>query len=83
MERGSNKSGAFTDEQRKSESEDLERSTKEGHVEAERENEGDTRAPRIQGSGSSAPEHTYEDWGEVGGESHPKPKDESQSPDQK
>jgi hypothetical protein len=74
MERGSSKKGPFTDDEMKGEVENLERSSKEGHVEEERERETDTREPRIQGSGSSAPEHTYEDWGEVGGESHPKPK---------
>jgi hypothetical protein len=81
MERGSSKKGSFTDEEMKGEVEDLERSTKESHVEEEREKETDTQGPRIQGSGSSAPEHTYEDWGEVGGQSHPKPKDEEEASD--
>jgi hypothetical protein len=79
MERGSNKKGPFTDEEMKNEVEDLQRSAAEGHVEEEREKEA--QAPRVQGSGSSAPEHTYEDWGEVGGESHPKPKRDDESSD--
>jgi hypothetical protein len=81
MERGSSKKGPFTDDELKGEVEDLERSSKESHVEEEREKETDSRGPRIQGSGSSAPEHTYEDWGEVGGQSHPKPKDGNESSD--
>jgi hypothetical protein len=81
MERGSNKKGAFTDEEMKGEVEDIERSGKESHVEEEREQETDTSGARVQGSGSSAPAHTYEDWGEVGGESHPKPKDKNKTKD--
>lgn len=81
MERGSNKKGAFTDEEMKGEVEDIERSSKEGHVEEDREQETDTPGERLQGSGSSAPAHTYEDWGEVGGDSHPKPKDEDEARD--
>ncbi len=79
MERGSNKKGAFADEEMKDEVEDIERSTKESHVEGEREQETDTPGPRVRGSGSSAPAHTYEDWGEVGGESHPKPKNKGEA----
>jgi hypothetical protein len=78
MERGSSKKGPFTDDEMKGEVENLERSSKEGHVEEEREKETDEQS-RLQGSGSSAPEHTYEDWGEVGGESHPKPKEGDES----
>ena len=81
MERGSSKKGPGTDDEMKGEVEDLERSTKESQVEEEREKETDTQGPRIQGSGSSAPEHTYEDWGEVGGQSHPKPKDGNEASD--
>jgi len=75
VERGSNKKGPLADEQMSSEEEALQRSTKEGHIEEEREKEIDSPEEGLEGSGSSAPEHTYEDWGEIGGKSHPKPKD--------
>ena len=81
MERGSSKKGSFTDDEMKSEVEDLKRSSKENHVEEEREKETDGQGSRVHGSGSSAPEHTYEDWGEVGGQSHPKPKDGNETSD--
>jgi hypothetical protein len=85
MERGSNKHGPKLDEQIQGETEALERSGKEAHAEESREIEDPSAAPndaegtssghRISGSGSSAEEYTYKDWGEVGGASHPKPKE--------
>jgi hypothetical protein len=85
MERGSNKHGPKIDDQIGHETEALERSGKEARAEEFRETE-DAGAPagdgegtqaghRISGSGSSADEYTYKDWGEVGGASHPKPKE--------
>ena len=89
MDRGSNKHSGGLDDQMKGETEPLERSGKEGHVEEFREMEDaapeDSTAPeetpsghRIAGSGSSADDYTYKDWGEVGGASHPKPKSEDE-----
>jgi hypothetical protein len=86
MERGSNKHGPKVDDQIGKETEALERSGREAHAEEFRESEDASGAPgdaegtpsghRISGSGSSADEYTYKDWGEVGGASHPKPKDD-------
>ena len=85
MERGSNKHGAKLDDQIQRETESLERSGKEARAEEFLEKEDASAAPgdvdgtpsehRISGSGSSADEYTYKDWGEVGGASHPKPKE--------
>jgi hypothetical protein len=78
MERGSNKAGSKLDDQLASESETLERSNKEGHVEEhlEKENDGSVGdGHRIRGTGANADEYPWKDHGEVGGESHPKPKD--------
>ena len=85
MERGSNKHGAKLDDQIQGETEALERSGREAHAEEFLEKEDASAAPgeaegapsghRISGSGSSADEYTYKDWGEVGGASHPKPKE--------
>lgn len=63
------------DEAMKQESEPIERSSKEGHVEDEREQQG-ASGHRIAGSGSSADTYSYQDRGEEGGSSHPKPKGE-------
>ena len=77
MERGSNKVGSKLNQEMEQETQALERSGKEGHVQESREMEGDGSADghRIAGTGSSADEYSYKDHGEVGGESHPKPKD--------
>lgn len=85
MERGSTKHSAELDDQMKHETEPIERSLKEPRADEAREKEDVTpeveppeEAPsghRIAGSGSSADEYTYKDWGEVGAASHPKPKD--------
>jgi hypothetical protein len=85
MERGSNKHGPKVDEQIARETEALERSGKEARAQESRESEDASAAPgegegtpsghRISGSGSSADEYTFKDWGEVGGASHPKPKE--------
>lgn len=85
MERGSNKHGPKLDDQIQSETEALERSGKEARADESREIEEASATPgdaegtpsghRISGSGSSADEYTYKDWGEVGGASHPKPKE--------
>ncbi|MFN2489432.1 MAG: hypothetical protein ABR529_06800 [Actinomycetota bacterium] len=80
MERGSDKHGSRVSEQLEEESEPLERSLKESHVESEREKEsGEADMPgsghRISGTGSSADEYPLKDHGEEGGASHPKPKD--------
>jgi hypothetical protein len=76
----SNRTGRRLDEERKKETESLERSGKESHVEEFREQEdGDLASGhRISGSGSSADSYTYTDRGEEGGASHPKPKDEDE-----
>jgi hypothetical protein len=85
MERGSNKHSPKLDDEIQKETEALERSGKEARAEEflEKEDasaqpgdaEGSTSGHRISGSGSSADEYTYKDWGEVGGASHPKPKE--------
>jgi hypothetical protein len=72
------KVGSKLDEELKKEAESLERSGKEPHVEEFREKQGDTdkkksSGHRISGSGSSAGSYTYDDKGEEGGASHPKP----------
>jgi len=89
MERGSNKHNPELDDEMKKESEPLVRSLKEPRADEVREKEAVTpeveppeEAPsghRIAGSGSSADEYTYKDWGEVSGASHPKPKAEPAS----
>ena len=81
MERGSDKHGSRFDDQLQDESEVLERSLHESHVEPERELEGgDDEIPasghRVAGTGSSADEYPWKDHGEVGGASHPKPKED-------
>ena len=76
----SNRTGPRLDEERKKETESLERSGKESHVEEFREQEGGDvgSGHRTSGSGSSADSYTYTDRGEEGGASHPKPKDYDQ-----
>jgi len=88
VERGSNKHSPELDDELKKETEALERSGKEARAEAFLEKEDVSAAPgdaegvpsghRISGSGSSADEYSYKDWGEVGGASHPKPKPEDE-----
>jgi hypothetical protein len=78
MDRGSDKHGSRVDEQLEDETEPLERSLHESHVEPEREQEsGDDEMPssghRIAGTGSSGDEYPWKDHGESGGASHPKP----------
>jgi hypothetical protein len=78
MERGSSKHGPGQDDRLQEQSEPLERSLKEAHVEEERaeeEREGEVGSGhRIRGTGSSADSYTLTDRGEEGGASHPKPK---------
>lgn len=73
----SNTTGRRLDDERKKETESLERSGKESHTEEFREQEGGDvpSGHRIAGSGSSADTYSYTDRGEEGGASHPKPKD--------
>ena len=94
MERGSDKHSPELDDKLKEETEALERSLKEPHVEEFLEKEApgedelsdDASAPpgepasghRIAGTGSSAESYSYTDRGEEGGSSHPKPKDEEE-----
>lgn len=88
MQRGSNTSNPKLDEEQKKESQALETAGRESHVEPEREMERVEDAPldeeaadfsgtghRIAGTGSSADTYSYQDHGEVGGRSHPVPKD--------
>jgi hypothetical protein len=82
MDRGSDKHGSRIDEELESQTEPLERSGRESHVEGEREQESpDEEVPgsghRIAGTGSSADEYPLKDRGESGGASHPQPKDDS------
>jgi hypothetical protein len=82
MERGSDKHGPKLDDELESETEPLERAGRESHVEEAREKEtpGDSDigdGHRVAGSGSSADAYTYEDQGERGGASHPKPREHS------
>jgi hypothetical protein len=58
----------------KEETEPIERSSKEGHLDDEREQQG-ASGHRITGSGSSADSYNYQNRGEEGGSSHPKPKE--------
>jgi hypothetical protein len=79
MDRGSNKAGPKLNDEMEKESAPLETSNKEGHVEdhLEKENDGSVGdGHRIQGTGANADEYPWKDHGEVGGESHPKPKDD-------
>jgi hypothetical protein len=78
MERGSNKVGSKLNQEMERESATLETSNQEGHVEEHLEKERDSSAGdghRIQGTGANADEYPWKDHGEVGGESHPKPKE--------
>lgn len=71
MDREGNKVGSKLDEEMKRESED--------HVEEHLDKEDDGTVGdghRIQGTGANADEYPWKDHGEVGGESHPKPKDD-------
>jgi hypothetical protein len=84
LERGSDKHSPKLDEELERETEPLERSGRESHVEGEREKEapeGDIEGSghRIAGTGSSADDYSYKDRGEEGGASHPKPKDDEPS----
>jgi hypothetical protein len=85
MERGSDKHGSRVDDQLKKETEPLERSLAESHVEPERERESPDEEEtsgtghRISGTGSSAEEYPWKDHGEQGGASHPKPRTEDES----
>jgi hypothetical protein len=74
METSSTHKGPKLDEAMKAETEPIERSAKEGHAEDEREHQGAT-GHRKAGSGSSADSYNYQDRGEEGGSSHPKPKE--------
>ncbi len=82
MERGSDKHGSRIDDELKREAEPLERSTRESHVEPERERESpdedegiEGSGHRVAGTGSSAEEYSWKDHGEEGGASHPKPRE--------
>lgn len=87
MERGSGKQNPRVDDELKHGEEPLERSGKEAHAEAFRQDEAPTDVEpgeideptpsghRISGAGSSADTYPYRDHGETGGASHPKPDD--------
>lgn len=81
MEQSSDKRGPQLEDEMKKETEELERSGKEAHVEENREQEGDEDdrlaggGHRVSGTGSSADTYPHTDRGEEGGASHPKPKD--------
>ena len=75
MERGSDKHGPRIDDEMDDEAKPIEQSNKEGHVEDFLDKEGAEKGHRIRGTGSSADEHSYEDKGEQGGASHPRPKE--------
>ena len=80
MERGSDKHGGKLDDKLQSEGEELMSSSRESHVEGEREEEAPEdyasgSGHRVAGTGSSADEYSLADHGEEGGASHPKPKD--------
>ena len=82
MEQRGTKHGPLADDVQHAEDEALERSGRESHVEEEREDEGvgegaAASGHRMAGTGSSADEYSYEDHGEEGGASHPKPKHDS------
>jgi hypothetical protein len=93
MQRGSGKQNARVDDVIKHDEEPLERSGKEAHVEPFRQDEAptdvepgeiDEPAPsghRISGTGSSADTYPYQDHGETGGASHPKPEARSDDAD--
>jgi hypothetical protein len=79
MGRQRDKAGSKLEEELKKETEPLEQSGKEGHVEEFREQEGAeeeelSSGHRISGTGSSADSYPYDDRGEEGGASHPRPK---------
>jgi hypothetical protein len=57
------------------ESQPIEHSAKEGHVEEFLDKEEASKGHRVRGSGSSADDYPYRDHGEEGGASHPKPKE--------
>jgi hypothetical protein len=78
MDRGSNKVGSKLNQEMEQETAPLERSGKEGHSEEHLEKERDDSlgtGHRIEGTGANADEYPLKDHGEVGGESHPKPKE--------
>lgn len=79
---GSDKVGPKVDEEMKRETAPLENSNQEAHVEEHLEKERDDSAGdghRIAGTGANADEYPYKDHGEVGGLSHPKPKEDDGS----
>ena len=83
MERGSDKHGDRVDDELQRESESIERSLGESHVEGERLKEGSAEdepgsGHRVRGSGSSADEYPWKDHGEEGGASHPKPRSDDE-----
>jgi hypothetical protein len=78
MDRGSNKVGSKLNQEMEDESATLESANQERHVEEHLEKERDGSAGDghlIQGTGANADEYPWKDHGEVGGESHPKPKE--------
>ncbi|MPZ91940.1 MAG: hypothetical protein GEU68_09970 [Actinobacteria bacterium] len=80
MKRGSDKHGAMADDELQSETEALERSGKDPHVEEHLARDGleeDEPGDPLAGTHSSAPHHPNRNEGETGGSSHPKPKEDS------
>lgn len=80
MERGSDKHGPMVDDELQSETEALERSGKDPHVEEHLARDGveeDEPGDPLAATHSSAPTHHNRHEGEAGGSSHPKPKDDS------
>ena len=78
MESSGNRKGFKLDDEMSKDAEALERSGRESHVEEFREQEGAEgetgSGHRVAGTGSSADRYSYQDHGEEGGASHPKPK---------
>lgn len=84
MDRGSNKVGSKLNQEMEQETASLNTADREGHVEEhlEKERDGSTGdGHRIRGTGANADEYPWKDHGEVGGDSHPKPKQASERSD--
>lgn len=80
MERGSDKHGPMIDDELQDESEALERSGKDPHVEEHLARDGieeESAGDHLSGTHSSSSKHPHRDEGEAGGSSHPKPKDDT------
>lgn len=81
MERGNTKHGPTLEGEMKKETESTDRAQKTAHTQEGREKD-DGSGHRIAGSGSSADTYNWRDHGEVGGRSHPKPDERTDSDDE-